>query len=142
MASRTAAPALGRATRQAAAVEGALARSREFRSAQDIHAHLRRTHGPIGLATVYRRLQSLADANRVDVVQAPNGESLYRLCESHRHHHHLVCRDCGTAVEVEGRGVERWSDTVATRHGFADVEHVVELFGTCADCARRRSRSR
>jgi Fur family ferric uptake transcriptional regulator len=38
-------------------------------------------------------------------------------------------------VEVSGKHVEAWAAEVATRHGFSDVNHTIELFGTCADCA-------
>jgi Fur family ferric uptake transcriptional regulator len=31
--------------------------------------------------------------------------------------------------------VERWSSTVAAEHGFTDVSHTLEIFGTCPDCA-------
>ncbi|RLV51353.1 transcriptional repressor, partial [Aeromicrobium phragmitis] len=31
--------------------------------------------------------------------------------------------------------VERWADAVAEDHGFRDVEHTLEIFGTCGDCA-------
>ena len=50
------------------------------------------------------------------------------------HHHHLVCRKCGTAVEVSGLAAETWAAEVAAAHGFSDVSHTFELFGTCADC--------
>ena len=38
-------------------------------------------------------------------------------------------------VEVEGPTVERWTDGVAGEHGFTDVSHTLEIFGTCPDCA-------
>jgi Fur family ferric uptake transcriptional regulator len=37
-------------------------------------------------------------------------------------------------VEVAGPAVERWADRIADEHGFADVSHTLEIFGTCADC--------
>jgi Fur family ferric uptake transcriptional regulator len=46
-----------------------------------------------------------------------------------------VCRSCGRTVEIEGPEVERWAAKVAERHGFVEVTHTVEIFGTCADCA-------
>lgn len=58
---------------------------------------------------------------------------MYREC-GETHHHHLVCRSCRKAVEIQGPAVERWADQMAERHGFADVSHTVELFGTCAEC--------
>ena len=35
-------------------------------------------------------------------------------------------------VEIEGPAVESWADTVAAQHGFRDVSHTLEVFGTCA----------
>jgi Fur family ferric uptake transcriptional regulator len=36
---------------------------------------------------------------------------------------------------VEGPAVETWADKVAARHGFVDVSHTMEIFGTCPECA-------
>jgi len=118
-------------------VLGALAGDNGFRSAQDIHFAVRDGGGAVGLATVYRSLQLLADAGEVDVVRDDSGELLYRRCAAGGHHHHIVCRSCGTAVEVGSGAVERWATTVAEDHGFTDVEHSVEVFGTCGRCARQ-----
>jgi Fur family ferric uptake transcriptional regulator len=122
-------------SRQRTAVRDELARDPGFRSAQEIHAALRESGHRIGLTTVYRSLQSLADAAEVDVLRTDDGESTYRACSA-GHHHHLVCRHCGRTVEVEGRAVETWADRVAREHGFVDVAHTVEVFGTCPECAR------
>jgi Fur family transcriptional regulator, ferric uptake regulator len=121
-------------TRQRVAVREELARDDAFRSAQDVHARLRATGTRIGLTTVYRALQAMAESGEVDVMRQPDGESVYRRCSSDRHHHHLVCRSCGTTVEVDGPAVERWADRVAAEHGYADVSHTLEVFGTCRDC--------
>jgi Fur family ferric uptake transcriptional regulator len=45
-----------------------------------------------------------------------------------------LCRSCGRTVELDARAVERWAAGIGEQHGFTDVEHVVEIFGTCADC--------
>jgi Fur family transcriptional regulator, ferric uptake regulator len=130
-------PGSVRATKQAAAVLQALAARSEFASAQDLHADLRSRGDGVGLTTVYRHLQALADAGSVDVLRTPDGESVYRICGSEKHHHHLVCRTCGRTVEIEGAGVERWASKVAEEAGFVDVDHTVEIFGTCSACAAR-----
>lgn len=123
-----------RATRQRAAIIALLDTVEEFRSAQEFHDELRRRGENIGLTTVYRTLQSLAAADLVDMVRTDTGESVYRRCAGPHHHHHLVCRECGAAVEVSGRDVEAWAADVAAAHGYSDVSHTIELFGTCADC--------
>ena len=122
-------------TRQQDAVRAELARADAFRSAQDIHAALRSGGNPIGLTTVYRALQGLADGSEVDVLRSEDGEATYRACSA-GHHHHLVCRTCGATEEVEGRAIETWAERVAREHGFVDVQHTVEVFGTCRSCAR------
>lgn len=124
-----------RATRQGAAVEAALARAEGFRSAQDLHAELRRQGEPVGLTTVYRHLTTLADSGTVDVLQTGDGEAVYRLCGTDHHHHHVVCRRCGASVEVDGPEVEAWAEQVAAQAGYTDVSHTLEVFGTCAACA-------
>jgi Fur family ferric uptake transcriptional regulator len=126
-----------RNTRQRSAVNAALAGTEGFTSAQELYALLRQRGERVGLTTVYRTLQGLADAGEIDVMRPPGGEHLYRRC-SQGHHHHLVCRSCGTAVEVEGPAVESWAGRVAAQHGFADVSHTMEIFGTCPDCTRKR----
>ena len=123
-----------RSTRQRTAVARLLDQLDDFRSAQELHEELRKRGEGIGLTTVYRTLQSLADAGEIDVLRTDSGEAIYRRCSSH-HHHHLVCRTCGNTVEVEGPAVERWAERVAAENGFSDVSHTVEIFGTCGRCA-------
>lgn len=116
-------------------VRVALSANDGFRSAQDIYATLRADGTKIGLTTVYRALQALSQSGEVDVLRTDDGESVYRACRTDEHHHHLVCRVCGRTVEVAGPVVERWAEAVGAEHGFVDVTHTVEIFGTCGDCA-------
>lgn len=125
-----------RSTRQFRAVRDELGRSSDFRSAQDIHAAVRASGSSVGLATVYRALQTLVDTQQADMLRGEGGEARYRAC-GQSHHHHLVCRSCGTTVEVSGPAVERWADDTAAQHGFSDVSHTLELFGTCSACQGR-----
>jgi Fur family ferric uptake transcriptional regulator len=122
-----------RRTRQRTAVQEVLAELHEFRTAQQIHDELRRRGDSIGLTTVYRTLQSLSDAGELDALRNAEGETAYRRC-SDGHHHHLVCRSCGRTVEDSGPAVERWANAVAAEHGFREVSHDLEIFGTCDSC--------
>lgn len=124
-----------RPTRQRRAITEALQGAADFQSAQDIHDSLRQAGEKVGLATVYRTLQAMAEAGEVDVLQGPSGESSYRRCSTD-HHHHLVCRSCGRTVEVTGPAVEKWAEAVAREHAYAEVSHSLELFGICAECRK------
>jgi|TARA_B100001989_G_C24239061_1_gene316424 Fur family ferric uptake transcriptional regulator len=122
-----------RATRQRAAISALLENLDDFRSAQELHDELRKRGEGIGLTTVYRTLQQMAATGTVDTLRTDTGESVYRLCSDH-HHHHLVCRACGSTVEIQGSQVEKWAAEVARKHGFTEVTHTVEIFGLCSRC--------
>lgn len=123
-----------RATRQRAAISALLENLDDFRSAQELHDELRRRGEGIGLTTVYRTLQQMASTGAVDTLRTDTGESVYRLCSDH-HHHHLVCRACGSTVEIQGNQVEKWAAEVARKHGYTEVTHTVEIFGLCSRCS-------
>jgi len=124
-----------RNTWQREAVREALGESEGFVSAQSLHSSLHATGSPIGLATVYRALADLATEGEADSLQQ-EGESLFRACTPGNHHHHLICRNCGKTVEIEADAVEEWAHKVAAEHGFTQPNHVVDVFGFCADCSR------
>ncbi len=126
--------AVVRQTRQRAEILDLLEGLDEFRSAQQLHELLRSRGSSVGLATVYRAVQSLTETGEVDVLRTEDGESVYRRCEQRTHHHHLVCRSCGRTVEIDAAQAEAWAAQVAAAHGFADVDHTIELVGTCATC--------
>jgi Fur family transcriptional regulator, ferric uptake regulator len=124
-----------RNTKQREEVWRALERNPGFVSAQDLHQALRDIGSTIGLATVYRTLNALADEGNVDALTR-EGENLYRAC-SPGHHHHIICRECGLTKEIEATAVEAWAKAVAAEHGYADPQHIVDIFGTCGACQPR-----
>lgn len=123
-----------RVTKQRVAVGQTLDELEDFVSTQELYHLMHKRGDSISLATAYRILQSLADEGAVDVLRNGEGEAVYRRCSASSHHHHLLCRSCGKAVEIEAPMVEKWADRTATEHGFSDVTHTVEIFGLCTDC--------
>jgi Fur family ferric uptake transcriptional regulator len=104
-----------------------------FASAQEVYQLLRRNSQSIGLTTVYRALQSLLDDKAVDTLRRDDGEAIYRLC-GENHHHHLVCKSCGTTIEIQAQAIEKWAQQMASDHGFREVGHTAEIFGICKKC--------
>jgi Fur family ferric uptake transcriptional regulator len=130
-------PGTSRNTRQRTEILTLLDESSDFQSAQRVYLALRDRGAKVGLTTVYRTLQILAEADEVDTMRLPGGEQLYRRCSRPSHHHHLVCRECGNTVEIAGPAIERWADKVAEEHGYIEVSHTIDLFGVCPGCAGR-----
>lgn len=123
-----------RQTRQRAEIRQSVEQQDTFATAQEIHDRLRHDGASVGLATVYRTLQGLAASGELDAIRTPDGQVAYRTC-SPGHHHHLICRSCGRAVEVSIPTLEAQIRALAAAQGFAEVEHELEFYGTCADCA-------
>ena len=124
-----------RNTRQRSEIRAAVATLASFATAQDIHDQLRHDGAGVGLATVYRTLQAMAAAGELDAIRTPDGQVAYRIC-SPGHHHHLICRACGRTVEVSIPSLETQVRALAAEQGFAQIDHELEFFGTCAACAR------
>ena len=136
-------PAEARNTRQRRIIKATMEDLGDFISAQDLHLTLANRKEQVSLATTYRVLQSLANAGELDSVKGIEGETLYRHCRVKDHHHHLLCRRCGTAIEVEAPALADWALAMGKQHGFSELEHVVEVTGYCPDCtlARREEES-
>ena len=121
-----------RSTRQRKAVAEVLATITKFSSAQEVHSILFSRGEKVGLATVYRTLQALAETGAIDVLRN-DGEALYRAC-SNDHHHHLVCTGCNKTTEISAPEVEIWTEKIAREQGYVISGHTIEVFGLCKNC--------
>jgi Fur family ferric uptake transcriptional regulator len=104
-------------------------------SAQEIHARLRGDGRGIGLASVYRALDVLAQlrlVHRIDV----DGTAAYEPADpSGEHHHHAICDRCGRMDAFADAELERLLHGVGERLGYDVGGHDVVLRGACPDCA-------
>ena len=129
-------PAPGRRrTPKRQAVLELLGRSDTFRTVQQLHADIRSHHSVrVGLTTVYRILRNLAEEHVAESQRAEDGELLYRLRTTANHRHYLLCRRCGRAVGFTADDIEHICIRLAREHGYRDVTHHVDLYGTCPVC--------
>jgi Fur family ferric uptake transcriptional regulator len=105
-------------------------------SAQEIFDLLRAAKRPVGIASVYRTLDTLAELRLVKRIDAGDGIARYEpLLPDGDHHHHLVCRDCGKVEAFSDPRLEQAIDRAAGSSGYTVEEHEIVLTGACADCA-------
>lgn len=105
------------------------------RSAQEIHDGIRSDGGRIGIASVYRVLETLAEHDLVQRVDLGDGVARYeQALPDGEHHHHLVCDTCGRIEPFSDPGLERALAKTADRVGYAMGAHEVVLHGACGDC--------
>lgn len=104
-------------------------------SAQEIHDGVRAGGAAVGIASVYRTLDGLAELGLVQRIDLGDGIARYEPAEpGGEHHHHLVCDDCGKVEPFEDRSLETALERVAGGHGYAMAAHDVVLRGACEDC--------
>jgi Fur family transcriptional regulator, ferric uptake regulator len=105
-------------------------------TAQEIFDGLRTEGRGVGIASVYRILDLLADQGFVQRVEI--GDAITRFEPAHPggdHHHHLVCNSCGKVEAFEDEGLERALRQVERKTGYTTAGHDVLLRGACEDCA-------
>jgi Fur family ferric uptake transcriptional regulator len=104
-------------------------------SAADLHEAVRKRGRNVGLASVYRVLDSLLESGLVQRVDVGDGVARYEpVRTSGEHHHHLVCTGCGKVEAFTDRSLERAIHRVEETSGYAVDTHDVVLHGACADC--------
>jgi Fur family transcriptional regulator, ferric uptake regulator len=101
-------------------------------SAQDIYIELRARDRGVGLATIYRSLESLKLEGSVQGRTLSTGESLYSSVQADRHH--LTCLQCGESIPIDECPVEQLEHRLQTLHQFKIYYHTLEFFGVCARC--------
>jgi Fe2+ or Zn2+ uptake regulation protein len=90
----------------------------------------------IGLVSVYRTLELLSELNLVRRVHGHDGCHGYVLA-SPGHHHHLVCRICGKAVEFSGSAdLTEFITKIQKETGYKIDEHILQLYGICPKCQK------
>lgn len=85
----------------------------------------------LGIATVYRTINSLVESGWLVPVELPGEPPRYERAGG-AHHHHFRCRLCDRVFEIEGCPGDL-SDL--TPRGFVLEAHEVVLYGQCASCA-------
>lgn len=104
-------------------------------SAQEIHDGLRGGGVRVGVASVYRALDGLAQLGLVQRVELGDGVTRFEPARAGGdHHHHLVCSDCGKVEPFEDPALESAIERVAVGHGYAVAAHDVVVHGACDDC--------
>jgi len=78
-----------------------LSKSKEHMSAKEIYVSLHSAHPGIGLSTVYRTLDMLAEMGMVTKISIGDRQSRYefRSTDKDDHHHHLICTQCGKIID-------------------------------------------
>jgi len=117
-----------------------LERPDEHLSADEVFTHIRARLPEIGLSTVYRTLELLAELGILQKLDFGAGRSQYELSlpDAGHLHHHLICLRCGKIREFQPDGLEELEEAVARETGFEILDHSLRFYGLCEDCRDER----
>ena len=83
--------------------------------------------------TVYRTLDFLMENGLVRSSHSVNGHLTYQIAGND--HHHMVCRLCGSEVEVEHSLLADLYGSLEKASGYRKLDSHLTFFGVCPACA-------
>jgi Fur family ferric uptake transcriptional regulator len=102
-------------------------------SPQELYQALLKKQRKIGLTSIYRSLDLFESLGIVFKIM--NGTSVkYKLCETEDHHHHIICKACGSVVELNFCDISDWAKKVTESTGYQVIDHQLNFYGYCKAC--------
>lgn len=102
-----------------------------------IHERVCREHPGIGLVTIYRTLEVLAELGLICEVHAGGSCRSYLVRRPAEHHHHLICEDCGKVVDFTDCRLEEIERKLSKETDFKINGHLLEFLGQCRECRKK-----
>ena len=124
-----------------------LSKTEKHLSAEDVYIAVHKTNPTIGLTTVYRTLELLIRMGLVLRFDFGDGRARYELAEGPkgaRHHHHLVCTECGRAIDYtdfideEIELLQQTEKGLSKKYNFQITNHLIQFYGLCDNCQKKR----
>jgi len=82
--------------------------------------------------TVYRALEFLAENGLVHSAYSGNRHLTYQIAGDD--HHHVVCRVCGSEIEMEHAVLENLYRKLESTSGYVRIDSHMTFFGVCPKC--------
>ena len=123
-------------TPQRHAVLNVIAHSHDHLTPAAIYDRVRQEHEGIGLVTIYRTLDILAELGLICKVHVEGSCRSYLMSRPSEHHHHLICSSCGQVVDFTGCDLGVLEKRLSLKTGFAIADHLLELVGLCRACQK------
>ena len=129
------------------AILNALSKTSKHLSAEDVYVAVHKIYPNVGLTTVYRTLELLVQMGLVFKFDFGDGRARYELSEGPkgvRHHHHLVCTNCGMAIDYtdfideEVELLNRTEKGLSKKYNFEITNHLIQFYGICDSCRNKK----
>ncbi|MBM0064343.1 Fur family transcriptional regulator [Alkalicoccobacillus gibsonii] len=107
-------------------------------SAKEVLEHMQKDYPGLSFDTIYRNLSLFQELTILEETEL-EGEKRYRItCQTHSHHHHLICLTCGRTEHFHTCPVSE--EAIAKQFPAFQVEgHKFEVYGTCESCSLKKA---
>jgi len=126
-------------TPQRQAVIRTIASGQDHLTPTVIYEKVHRDHPNIGLVTIYRTLEILAELNLICELHAGGSCHSYTI-STPGHHHHLICAKCNTVIDFTGYDLSELERRLSLKTGFEVEDHLLEFIGLCQACQKETPR--
>ena len=109
-----------------------------YLSPEEIWRKMKIQFNRIGLPTVYRNLEELADGNIISKITHPNRQLYYFFCGNNEHHHHFVCLSCRNVDDINFCAIHELRKEVKKKLNAQVVSHILQVNGLCKECLRKK----
>ncbi|MEE9615169.1 MAG: transcriptional repressor [Thermodesulfobacteriota bacterium] len=124
-----------KATSQRDRIADAFFRTTTHISLEELLKRVKRKNSSVGYATVYRTMKLLTESGLALERQFGDGQTRYENLPEDGHHDHIICIKCSMIVEFHNKKIEDLQAETAKKLGFKVLNHKLELYGYCRDCA-------
>ena len=114
----------------------AIINSEDHLTPGEIYNRIHKEHPHIGLVTIYRTLDILADMNLICELHGGGNCHSYTIGLPYKHHH-IVCHQCGKVADFTGCNVSEMEQRIAEESGFRIDGHLLEFTGLCRMCQEK-----
>ena len=105
-----------------------MSESDDHPNVDELYKRVSKIDSKISIATIYRTVKLFEEAEILAKHDFKGGKARYEeLSESH--HDHLIDIKTGEIIEFVDDEIEKLQKKVADRHGYALVDHKLELYG-------------
>lgn len=115
-------------------------------SAEDIYIKAHSQYPNIGLTTIYRTLDILANLGLIYKFDFGDGRARYELTKGPKgtHHHHLICTGCNRVIDYtdfideEVELLRQTEKGLSKKYNFKIINHLIQFYGLCSKCNARK----
>lgn len=122
-------------TRQRKVILSAIKHQKKNFSAKDIYQSL---NCEIGLTTIYRTVEKLAEEGIILQVSVDNNTTKYQYIEAcdNKDHFYLSCENCGSLTHIDCKKIQGLTDHILEEHQFKPINSHIIIKGYCKKCIK------